>query len=254
MKDIECSDLISTRYLSEIDEVLVSTLNLCQSFATGIFMVLHLSGALVVHHPNNTYWMLSVTADTLVEHGLIFHFIYDDNQEKIFRSFVLLFIAPEDETLLFDFFSNPQRSHHHAVDHQTHNSVTECCFSYILNGRLPHFPGIHHWASKSKRRPWLWRWRKPKGVITDIQKLRWRQKKRIGYDKRLEPFWALVLAVNYLPYLLDKATRSWELITLAKMWSYRYSPLVSLFPYITKKAGKAVERYLSRFDGKGSEQ
>jgi hypothetical protein len=34
------------------------------------------------------------------------------------------------------------------------------------------------------------------------------------------------------------------------MWSYWYPPLVSLFPDITKKAGKAVERYLSRFDGK----
>jgi hypothetical protein len=136
------------------------------------------------------------------------------------------------------------------VDHRTHNSVTECCFSYILNGRLTHFPGIHHWASKSKRRPWLWRWRKPKGVITDIQKFRWRQKEHVGYNKKLEPFWALVLALKYLPYLLDKATRSGELIALAKMWSYRYPLLVSLFPRDTKKAGKAVERYLSRFDGK----
>jgi hypothetical protein len=160
MKDIKSSDLISKRYLSEIDEVLVSTLNLCPSFATSVFMSLRLSGALVVHHPNDTYWMLSRTADALVVHGLIFSFIYDNNQETLLRSFILSFFPPEDETLLFDFLSNPQRSHHHAMDHRTHNSVTVCCFSYILNGRLPHFPGMHHWASKSKRRPWLWRWRR----------------------------------------------------------------------------------------------
>jgi hypothetical protein len=61
---------------------------------------------------------------------------------------------------------------------------------------------------------------------------------------------ALVLALKYLPYILDKTTRSGELIALAKIWSYRYPLLVSLFPDDTKKAGKAVVRYLSRFDGK----
>jgi hypothetical protein len=250
MKDIKCSDLISNRYLSEIDEVLISTLNLCPPFASGIFIILHLSGALVVHHPKDTSSMLSGTAHALVEHGYIFRFIYDDNQEKILRLFIFSFIEPEDETLLFDFLSNPQRSHHHAADHRTHNSLTECCLSYVLNGRLTHFPGIHDWASKSKRRPWLWRWRKPKGVITDIQKLTWRQKGWVGYAKKLEPFWALVLALNYLPYLLDKATSSGELIGLAKMWSYQYPLLVSLFPRDIKKVGKAVQCYLSRFDRK----
>ena len=210
-------------------------------------MVLHLSGALVVHPK---YLVVSTIVDALVIHGFIFRFIYDENQQMNLRSFILSFFAPEVETLLLDFLSNPQRSHHHAVDYRTHNSVTECCLSYILNARLTHFPGTHHWANKSKRRPWLWRWRKPKGVITDIQKLRWRQKKRVGYDKKLEPFWALVLALNYIPYLLDKATRSVELIALANMWSYWYPALVPLFPDIIKNAGKAVKRYLSRFDRK----
>jgi hypothetical protein len=40
MKDIERSDLISTRYLSEIDEVLVSSLNLSPPSAIGAFMAL----------------------------------------------------------------------------------------------------------------------------------------------------------------------------------------------------------------------
>jgi hypothetical protein len=167
MKDIECSDLISTRYLSEIDEFLVSTLNLCSSFAIGAFTVLHLSGALVVHHPKDTYPMLNGISDTLDVHGLIFRFICDNIQKRTLKIFIHSFSQLEAETLLFDFLSNPQRSHHLAMDHRTHNSVTECCFSYILNGRVTHFPGIHHWASKSKRRPWIWRWRKPKGVITD---------------------------------------------------------------------------------------
>jgi len=251
MKDIECSDLISTRYLSEIDEVLVSTLNLCPSFSSGVFMVLHLSGALVVHQPNNISWILSEAADALVVKGLIFRFTCDDIQQQILRSFILLFNKPEAEIMLFDFLSNPQRSQHHAVDHRTHNSVTERCFSYILNCRLTHFPGIHHWASKSKHRPWLWRWRKPKGAITNtLSEFRWRQEEHIGCNKKLDPFWALVLALKYLPYLLNKATRSGELIALAKMWPYRYPLPVSLFLRDTKKSGKAVEHYLSRFDGK----
>jgi len=250
MKDIEHSDLISTRYLSEIDEALISTLNLCPSFTVGVFMVLRLSGALNIHHLNDAFSMLSGTVQALVVHGLIFHFICDDIQRMNLCSFFLLFIKPKAETLLFDFLSHPQRSQHHAVDHRTHNSMTELCFSYILNCQLTHFPGIHHWASKSKRRPWLWRWRKPKGVITNIQKFRWRPKKQVGRNKKLDPFWALVFALIYLPYLLDKATRSEELIALVKMWPYRYPLLVSLFPHDTKKAEKAVEHYLSRFKGK----
>jgi hypothetical protein len=259
MKDIECSDLISTRYLSEIDEFLVSTLNLCPSFSSGVFMVLHLSGALVVHHllfDTLSLLFRTVCHEALALHGLIFRFFFDDTQRRILQSLILSLTKHEEETWLFDFFSNPQRSHHHAVDYRTHNSVTECCFSYILNGRVTHFPGIHDWASKSKLRPWLWRLRKPTGVITDIQRLRWRQREPIGYssffrprNKKLEPFWALVLALKYLPYLLDKATSSGELIALANIWSYRYPLLVWLFPHDTKKAGRAVERYLSCFDG-----
>ena len=83
MKDIECSNLISTRYLSEIDEFLVSTLNSCPSFASSVFMVLRLSGALVVHHPNDTFMMLrvlwlymglsSVSSMTIVTRGSSVH-------------------------------------------------------------------------------------------------------------------------------------------------------------------------------------
>jgi hypothetical protein len=68
-----------------------------------------------------------------------------------------------------------------------------------------------------------------------------------GRNKRLQ---ALGLALKYLPYLLNKATRSGELIALAKIWSYRYPFLVSRFPHDTKKAGNAVKHYLARFDGK----
>jgi len=249
MKDIECSDLISTRYLSEIDDTLISTLNLCPSFAIGAFMVLRLSGAFVVHHWSVVDSILYGT--TLVVHGLIFLFVCDDIQQKTLRLFMDSFTPSEDATLLLDFMSNSQRSQHHAVDHRTHNSVTERCFSYILNRRLTHFPGIHYWATKSKRRPWLWRWRKPKGAITNtLSEFRWRQKEHIGCNKKLDPFWALVLALKYLPYLLNKATTSEELIALAKIWSYRYPLPVSLFPHDTKRAGEAVRYYLSRFDGK----
>jgi len=250
MKEIERSDLISTRYLSEIDAALVSFLNLCPSFAIGAFMVLRLSGAPVVHHLNVINWILSGIADALVVHGLIFRFICDDNQQTILRSFMGWVIMPRRATLLSDFFSNPQRSQHHAVDDRMHNSITECCFSYILNRRLTYFPGIHRWASKSKSRPWIWRWRKPKGIITNSQIFGFRQKQYIGCNKQLEPFWALVLALKYLPYLLNKATGSGDLIALAKMWLYRYPLPVLFFPRDTKKAGKAVEHYLARFDGK----
>ena len=158
MKDIEGSDLISTRYLSEIDEVLVSTLNLCPSSALGAFVILNLSGALVVRHLIIRDWILFASGGALAIHGLIFRFTCDDVQQKtlhlLFGSFLLITVTP-----LFDFFSNPRRSQHHAVDDRMHNSITERCFSYILNRRLTHFPGIHHWASKSKRRPWLWAYR-----------------------------------------------------------------------------------------------
>jgi len=251
MKDIKHSDLISTRYLSDIDEALVSTLNLYPSFAIGAFMVLRLSGALSIHHPNIIKWITYGTADPLVVHGLIFRFICDDIQQITLRPFMYFFITPKDETLLLDFLSNPKRSLHHSVDCQTHNSITERCFSYILNRRLTHFPGIHHWASKSKHRPWLWGWRKPKGIIINSQRFRWRQTERIECNKKLRPFWALVLALKYLPFLLNRATRSGELIALAKMWSYWYPLLVPLFPHDAKKAGKAVQHYLAcHFDGK----
>ena len=244
MKDIERPDLISTRYLSEVDEALVSTVNSCPSFAIRAFMALHLSGALVVHHPKvlNPILVGPQAAFVLVVNELIFHFICDDSQKVVLHLFIYFITTSENEPLLFDFFSNPQRSQHHAVDDRMQNSITEGFFSYILNRRLTHFPGIHDWASKSKHRPWLWRWRKPKGAITNtLIEFRWQQKEHIGCHKKLQPFWALVLALKYLPYLLDKATRSEELIALVEMWPYRYPLLVSLFPHDTKKAGKAVE-------------
>jgi hypothetical protein len=249
MKDIEHPDLISTRYFSEIDEALVSTLNLCPSFAIRSFMVLHLSGALDAHF-NIIQWILAGTPDALVVHGLIFSFICDDIQQDTLRLFIALFVIDDfGAALLYDFMLNPQRSLHHGVNHRTHNSITERCFSYILNRRLTHFPGIHHWASKSKRRPWLWGWRKPKGAIANSE-FRWQQEEYIGCHKKLQPFWALVLALKYLPYLLDEASRSEELIALAKMWPYRYPPPVSFFPRDIKKAENAVKHYLARFDGK----
>jgi hypothetical protein len=133
MKDIESSDVISTCYLSEIDEVLVSTLNLCPSFAISVFMVLHLSGAPVGYNPDHPTWTLPGIAGPLVLRGLIFRFIYDTNQKKILNSLMISLDEPVDATLLFDFFSNPQRSRHHAVDHQTHNSVTECLVFRIFS-------------------------------------------------------------------------------------------------------------------------
>ena len=240
IKDIERSDLIVTRYLSEIDEVLVSTLDSCP-FAISAFMVLRMCGAVVVHPPN---------LFDLTMYGLIFDFNCDDlNQRLTLQSFIHHSAHIGAEHLMFDFLSNPQRSQHHVVDNKMHNSITERCFSYIINRSLAHFPGIHHWASKSKHRPWLWKWQRPKGAITSTL-LEFRHKDYIGFDKKLEPFWALVLALKYLPYLLNKATRSEELIALTEMWPYRYPLLVSLFPHDTKKAGKAVKHYLTRVDGK----
>jgi len=69
-------------------------------------------------------------------------------------------------------------------------------------------------------------------------------------NTKFEPFWALVLALKYLPYLLNKAARSEELIALAKMWLYRPSLLASLAPHDTKEIRKAVRHYLARFDRK----
>jgi len=251
MKGIERSAHISTHYLSEIDEALISSLNSCPPCAIGAFVVLHFSDVRFLPLIDVIDWILDRTRSLLVLHGLIFRFICDDIQQKTLHSFALSLLISPRKTLAFDFFSNPQPSQHHAVNPQTHNFITERCFSYILNRRLTHFLGIHHWASKSKHSPWLWRLRKPKGAITyTLSEFRWRRKEHIGCHKELEPFWALVLALKYLPYLLNKATGSEELIGLAKMWSYRYPLLVSLFPRDTKRAGKAVETYLSRFDRK----
>jgi len=215
--------------------------------------VLYLNDAFVVYH-RKLFFIFEVENPILVLHSLIFSFICDDIQRRNLREIILKpLFEREFGTLLFDFLSNPQRSRHHAVDNKMHNSVTERCFSYILNHRPAHFPGIHRWARKCTRRPWLWRWRKPQGVITNVNvnsQIGWRQAKYIGCSKKLEPFWALVLALKYLPYLLNKATRSEELIALAKMWSYRLSLLASILPYDTKKAGKAVKHYLSRFDAR----
>ena len=217
---------------------------------TSAFSVLYLNDAFVVHRLK--FFNEEVGNAILALHGLIFCFICDDIQRGIFHSFMFDSVFGHDaRTPLSEFLSNSQRSQHHAVDNKMHNSVTERCFSYILNRRLAHFPGTHPWESKTTRRPWLWRWRNPKGVITNVNsQLGWRQGEYIGCSKKLEPFWALVAALKYLPYLLNKATRSEVLIALAKMWSYRPSLLASLLPYDTKKAGKAVKRYLSRFDEK----
>ena len=195
---------------------------------------------------------IETTNGFLVLPHLIFCFICDDIQQQILDSFAYHSLGRhQTDAPLFGFLSNPQRSQHHAVNNKMHSSVTERCFSYILNHRPTHFPGIHRWARKSTRKPWLWRWRKPKGVITNVNsRFRWQQSEYVGCNKKLEPFWALVTALKYLPYLLNKAARSEELIGLAKMWSYRPSLLASLFPHDTRNAGKAVRHYLSRFDGK----
>ena len=100
-KDIEYSDHISTCYLSEIDEDLVSTLNLCPPFAIGVFVVLRLSGALVVHHPNIVKSMLYGTADALVVHGCIFSFACDNIQPITLDEFVYWFITAEQLNTIF---------------------------------------------------------------------------------------------------------------------------------------------------------
>jgi len=252
IKDIECPNLISTRYLSEIDEALVFFLNFCPSFATGAYSVLHLSDNLAIHHhPRVICGGPRATQAVLVLQGLIFSFICDDVQRTILRSFMIRSLFHRDvRILLFDFLSNSQRSQHHAVDNKMRSSVTERCFSYILNHRPAHFPGVRCWARRSIQRPWLWRWRKPKGVITNFNsQFRWQQDEYMGCTKRLQLFWAVVLALKYLPCLLDKATRSEELIALSKMWLYRPF-FLSLFPHDAKKVGKAVKHYLSRFGKK----
>jgi len=211
--------------------------------------VLFLNDAFVFHHPK--LFNPEIESAILALLGLIFYFVCDDFQLQFLRSWLFHSPGREAATSLYDFFSNPRRSQHHAVDNRKHSSVTERCFSNILNHRLTHFPGIHRWARKSTRRPWLWRWRNPKGVITNVNsQFGWRQGEYIGCSKKLEPFWALVAALKYLPSLLNKATRSEELIALAKMWSSRPSLLASLLPCDTKKAGKAVKHYLSRFGEK----
>ena len=52
-------------------------------------MVLHLSGALVVHPK---YLVVSTIVDALVIHGFVFRFIYDENQQMNLRSFILSFL------------------------------------------------------------------------------------------------------------------------------------------------------------------
>jgi hypothetical protein len=249
MKDIECSDLISTRYNSEIDGALVSNLDSCPPFASCAFAVLHLSGALANHSSNMVSPTINKVNAILALHGLIFCFIYDDTQRMILHSFIIYSLR-RGETLLLDFLSNPRRSQHHAVDNKMHNSTTERCFSYIINHPLAHFSGIPSWSSKSKNKPWPWSWQESTNGLNEF---RWRwQKEHPGRDKMAVE--ALILALKYLPYLLNKATRSGEIISLAKMWTLRYPRLVSLFPQHTKKAGKAVKRYLARFDIDGKEQ
>ena len=186
-------------------------------------------------------------------HEFIFCFSCDDIQRETLFSFVDQSIydsISETGTLLIDFFSNPRRSQHHTVDDKMHSSITQRCFSYILSHRLTYFLGIHYLARKLKHRPWLRRRRKAKGVLTDVNsQFRWQQGEYMNCNTKFEPFWALVLALKYLPYLLNKAARSEELIALAKMWLYRPF-LLSLFPHGAKKAGKAVRHYLARFDRK----
>jgi len=90
IKDIECADLISTRYLSEIDEALLSVLNSCPSFAASALSVLHLSDALVMHvHRTTKFVSIDPTPSILVLQGLIFSFICDDIQRMIFFSYFL---------------------------------------------------------------------------------------------------------------------------------------------------------------------
>ena len=154
IQDIECADLISTRYFSEIDEALISFLNSFPSSATRAFSVLYLSHALDIDHS-----LVESMRFTFAEYirfippldEIIFCFSCSDIQRETLFSFTyrLLFDSrSEPGTPLFDFFSNPQRSQRHRVDHKMHCSITERCFSYVLNHRLAYFPGIHCWAKK----------------------------------------------------------------------------------------------------------
>ena len=220
--------------------------------------MLYLSHALVIHHylfqtSSPGYTVPEHEKSIVLLHEFIFCFSCDDIQRRILFSFIFqsrFDRSFETISMLPYFLSNPQHSQHHAVDGEMHSSITERCFSYILNHRIAHFPGIHRWADNSTRRPWLCRRRNPKGILTTIDsQSRWGQWAHVVCNKKLVPFWALVIALKYLPYLLDKATRSEELIALAKMWSYRPF-LLSLFRHDGKKAGKAVGQYLARFDGK----
>ena len=235
----------------------MSLLDSCPSAATRAFSVLYFSYAFAVHHypralPSGCT-SEGIQRSILLLHEFIFSFTCDDIQRSTQTSFMFYSaIHPESRcgTLLFDFLTDPQRSQHHTVDKKMQSSITEHCFSYILNHRIVRFPGIRRWANKSTHRPWLCRRRKSKGVLSNINnQFRWQQREDVACNKKLIPFWALLLALKYLPYLLNKATRSEELITLAKMWSYRSFP-PSLLSHDAKKVGKAVRHYLARFDRK----
>jgi len=99
-------------------------------------------------------------------------------------------------------------------------------------------------------RPWLWRWQKLKDVLSNVNsQSRWWQREHALCNKNFVPFWVLLLALRYLPDLLNSTAGSEELIALAKMWSNQPF-LPSLFPHDPKKAGKAVRHYLACFDRK----
>ena len=95
----------------------------------------------------------------LAPHRHIFGGIYDETQLLTFAPFIWKSLFPVmvcGAVYLGDFFLIPQHSRHHAVDDRTHNSVTKCCFSYTLNFHPAQSLREHHWANKSKSRPWLW--------------------------------------------------------------------------------------------------
>jgi hypothetical protein len=247
LKDIEGSDLISARYLSEHDEALNSFLDSLPSMAVDALVVLHLSGVSLPSISNGLELILQL-------HGTIFNFTWDDNQWRtllLFGNQLARTRTPENRPGT-DFFLNPQRSGHHTVDNRMDNSVTERCFLFILNdGGLANFPGIHLWAIKSKNRPWLWKTRKAKKALVNHQfklqkfSLKFLQQ-NMRQNNKILPFWTLSLALQYLPYLLNKTTKSGKLISMAKFWSYKH--ILSLFPQDTDKAAEAVECYLARFD------
>ena len=64
-------------------------------------MVLCLSGALVVHHPNIVKSVLYGTADALVVHGRIFRFACDNIQPITLDEFVYCFITAEQLNTIF---------------------------------------------------------------------------------------------------------------------------------------------------------